>query len=580
MIGPESAYSELLHATKYRGSGETFDDYCIRYARATTKEEEHFRDLLDALRNQRVLPAGRQQLAVGRAHQITASNCFVMNNIHDSMDGIMTALKESAATLRTGGGIGVDFSSIRPKGDTIEGLGLKAYASGPVSFMKLWNTMSSTIMSAGHRRGAMMGSLRIDHPSIMEFVSAKQNQDELNNFNISVAVTDEFMEALDSDGLYKLKFKNRTYEEVRATDVWARIMERNWDWAEPGVLFIDRMNRMNPLNYCEKILTVNPCGEMPLPPYGNCLLGSLNIPKYLIQEPRQHGQLSLLDTYSLDYNLMKKDINTAVSAFDTVIDITYYPLAKQLNEAESKRQIGLGVTGMANALEIMGYPYASPDYIQTQSKILEFIRDEAYTASIWLAELRGPFPLFNAEGWLNSGFAKTLPNEIRASIRRHGLRNGRLLSIAPTGTISQCADNISSGIEPPFSLKYKRQVYMNDTQQEYEFIDYAYAKHQIKGKTAHEVTPQEHINVLAAAQKYVDSSVSKTCNVNGLTPDGRGGVSFDQFKNIYLQAYTLGCKAVSTFNINGSRNGLLRAEVEEPQACILDPETGIKSCDS
>jgi ribonucleoside-diphosphate reductase alpha chain len=271
--GPRTDFGAMIHAMKYRGKDESFDDYCVRYARATTDSHQHFYDLLALLRDQVVLPAGRQQIAVGRAHQITAFNCYVGAAIPDDTKGIFASVTDGAMTLRSGGGCGWDFSTLRPDGELVRGLGLGAKASGPISFMHVWNSMCGTIMSAGERRGAMMGVLRCDHPDIMNFIRAKQTAGALTNFNISVAATDEFMEAVESDGLYSLRFGGNTYGKVRALDVWAAMMEGNWDNAEPGVLFIDRINRLNPLNYCETIAATNPCAEQPLPPNGACLLG-------------------------------------------------------------------------------------------------------------------------------------------------------------------------------------------------------------------------------------------------------------------------------------------------------------------
>lgn len=569
MYGPVTPYSEHLHATKYRVDSETFDDYCVRYARTTTDDEIHFRHLLDGLRHQRILPAGRQQLAVGRPYDITAMNCYVGGTIPDTSEGIMDELKYSMLTLRSGGGCGWDFSTLRPFGDPIRGLGVKAYSTGPVSFMGCWDAMCATVLSAGHRRGAMMGVLRVDHPDVMRFINAKQDQGSLTNFNISVAVTDKFMVALECDGLYDLTFDNRVYDRVRATDVWARIMERNWDWAEPGVLFIDTINRMNPLGYCEKIAATNPCGEQPLPPNGACLLGSLNLPKYISGN-------------EIDYDLLGLDVAMACTAFDAVIDVTRYPMERQREEQQNKRRQGIGVTGEANALEILGHSYASASYLKEKEKIGKFIRDTAYQTSIQAAKTRGSFPLFNATKWLKSGFAKTLPPKIRAGIKKTGLRNGLLLSIAPTGTISMCADNVSGGIEPPFALEQERLVFMPEGQRSVQLTDYAYAQYGVRGKTSSEVSARDHIKVLCATQKYIDSAVSKTCNVNGAIKGKKqkGSVTFEQFKDLFLQAYTGGAKGCTAFNKNGKRFGIITSlDDKGEEGCTINPETGAKTCE-
>jgi ribonucleoside-diphosphate reductase alpha chain len=582
MYGPQTEYAQHLHATKYRGEDESFDDYCIRYARATSENESHFRHLLDALREQRLLPAGRQQLAVGRPYEITAMNCYVGATIDDTSEAIMEELKHSMLTLRSGGGCGWDFSTLRPSGDPIRGLGIKAYSTGPVSFMGCWDAMCFTVLSAGHRRGAMMGVLRVDHPDIMRFINAKSDSNSLTNFNISVAVTDEFMEALASDSSYTLSFGGRSYGKVKAVDVWARVMERNWDWGEPGVLFIDRINQFNPLGYCETISATNPCGEQPLPPNGACLLGSLNLPKYL-SEPILHLVDAGKSSYSLDMDLLSLDVATAVLAFDRVIDTTRYPLERQREEQQNKRRMGIGVTGIANALEIMGLPYASPAYLEEQDKIFALIREVAYNTSITLAREKGSFPEFKASKWLATGWGKSLPKHIKSRIRKEGLRNGTLLSQAPTGTISMCADNVSSGIEPPYSLDSRRLVHMPDGQVEVSLKDYALRYYSKAGRTAAEVSAEEHVDVLCRTQAYMDSAVSKTCNVNGAKYGQKADntVSFEEFKKLYLRAYEGGAKGCTTFNINGNRQGIFVKEEAEQvgAACTIDPATGIRTCD-
>ena len=587
MYGPQNPFSQELHATKYRADGESFDDYCVRYARTTAHDEKHFRDLLDALRHQRLLPAGRQQLAVGRPYQVTAMNCYVGGVIDDSMDGIMNECRRSAMTLRTGGGCGWDFSTIRPHGDPVRGLGFKAYATGPVSFMGIWNAMCSTVMSAGHRRGAMMGVLRVDHPDIMKFIHAKRDQNSLTNFNVSVAITDAFMEALANDDLYELKFDDTVYDKIRASDVWATIMENNWDWAEPGVLFIDRINQMNPLGYCEQITATNPCGEQPLPPHGACLLGSLNIVKYLTPTMTTTNGNVFERRYTLDRDLLRQDVVSAVKAFDRVIDVTHYPLAEQREAQRTKRRMGIGPTGMANALEIMGFSYGTDEYITKQNEILELIRDTAYIASIELAMRYGSFEAFDALGWQESGYVDTLPADIVDDVMKHGLRNGLLLSIAPTGTISMVADNVSSGIEPPYTLTAKRLVHMPEGQVEVNLNDYAYEYYGVKGETAQTVSAWAHVKVLCAAQHYIDSAVSKTCNVFGVKEKTTNvGVTFAEFKDIYRFAYDNGAKGCTTFNVNGKRFGIISEAKDddsnpevEGAACFIDPTTGVRSCD-
>jgi ribonucleoside-diphosphate reductase alpha chain len=587
IYGPRNEYGQLIHAMKYRDPGETFDDYCIRYARTVADTPQEFRRLLNYLRDQTTLPAGRQQRAVGRPFETTAFNCFVMGEIPDSTAGIFELLRDSALTLRAGGGIGMDFSTLRPQGEPVRGLGHGATASGPISFMQCWHTMCATMMSAGERRGAMMGVLRVDHPDILHYVRAKQDQASLTNFNISVAVTDEFMEALENDGRYKLRFGDTVFGQARAVDVWAAICENNWDWAEPGVIFIDRINRLNPLYYCETIAATNPCAEQALPPWGACLLGSTNLVK-LIQPVHEANGVQLaaqsgkqVVRYELDLERLDDAVDVAVRAYDNVIDRTVYPLPQQEAEAKAKRRMGVGVTGMANALEVCGLPYATPDYLQKQDEILERILIRAYRTSMELAKERGPFPLWDAEAYCKGEFFRTrLPEDLQYEIRKHGLRNGLLTSIAPTGTISQAADYVSSGIEPVFMMEGSRTVLTPQGPKVFDVTDYAYAHYGVKGRTANEISGEEHIDVLCRAQRYVDNSISKTCNINGQIAGKGDGVSYDDFKKLYLRAWNGGAKSCSLFNTNGKRLGILRPREEEAEgaACFPDPVTGERAC--
>jgi ribonucleoside-diphosphate reductase alpha chain len=564
--GPRTAFGQTIHAMKYRAPGETFDDYCIRYARKVADDEKHFRRLLHFLREQILLPAGRQQLSVGRPNLTTAFNCFVGATIADDTADIFEAVKRGALTMRSGGGMGWDFSTLRPKGEPIRGLGHGAYSSGPVSFMDVWHSMCGTIMSAGERRGAMMGTLRVDHPDIIEFIKAKRTPGRLTNFNISVTVTDEFMEALESDGTYNLRFGDTVHSIARAVDVWAAIMESNWDWAEPGVIFIDRVNRLNPLYYCETISSTNPCAEQPLPPNGCCLLGSINIVK-------------LLSGKELDMELLLDATEAAVRAFDNVIDRTIYPLSEQQEEERLKRRMGLGVTGMANALEITGLQYGTKEYLTKQNEILRILNNQAYGESSERARSKGSFPLFDVEKYCNGEFFKTLDEPIQHSIKKNGLRNGLLTSIAPTGTISLTADNVSSGIEPVFSLRGKRLIFTPMGQKEFDVSDYAVEFHNIEGRTTNQVSAEEHVDVLCNAQKFVDSSISKTCNVLGQISGEGPGVKYDEFKQLYTRAYIGGAKSCTTFNLNGKRTGIMRAVEDDGDACVYDPATGIRSCE-
>lgn len=602
--GPRTEFGRTIHATKYRAPEERFDDYAVRYSRAVSGDDDRlFRRVLRYVRDQSLLPAGRQQHSMGRPYLTTAYNCFLGGTIADSYEGIMDALKWGGMTLRTGGGVGWDFSTLRPKGEPIRGLGHGSFASGPISFMRVWDTNCETILTAGHRRGAMMGVLRVDHPDILEFIGAKRATGQLKNFNISVAVTDAFMEALAADGLYDLRFGEIRYAPVRAVDVWARIMESNWDWAEPGVLFIDRINQRNPLYYCETIAGTNPCAEQPLPPWGACLLGSVNIVKLLTPartgndtaycEADGYGSSVLpfrervvdarASRWDIDYELLDDLVDCAVRVFDNVPERTTFPLEQQRKEALDKRRMGVGVTGMANAIEIIGHKYGSPDYIAAQDRILERIAHQAYRTSVELAKEKGPFPLFDAAKYLEGWFAKTvLTDEIRHGIEAHGLRNGLLLSIAPTGTISMAADNLSSGIEPPYAIRAQYDIEMPSGKVTFDTTDHAFEFFGVTCRTADETTAEQHVDVLCAAQKFVDSSISKTCNVTGQVAGAGPGVSFADFKQLYSRAYAGGAKGCTTFNRNGKLLGVRRnldaeADTEGGAACTFD-ELGRKTC--
>lgn len=566
MEGPTTAFAEQLHSEKYRSPGESFREAMNRVAGALTDGNDYkpFRDLL---LDMRFLPAGRVQAAVGATRRTTAFNCFVSPSITDSFvsgqNSIMDCAAQAATTMRMGGGIGYDFSTLRNRGAIIKKLQSKS--SGPVSFMEIFDAVGRATSSAGHRRGAQMGVLRVDHPDIEEFIHAKQNSNRLTGFNVSVAVTDEFMEAVGRGGSFELKFAGQVVKEVDAQALWEMLMRSTWDWAEPGVLFIDTINRMNNLWYCEKIAATNPCGEQPLPPYGACLLGSFNLPKY-VSVSRASGAL----TTSFDWGQFRSDIRLAVRAMDRVTDVSIYPLHEQEQEAQNKRRMGLGVTGLANAVETIGYPYGSPNFVAFESEILNNLRDYSYAASVELARERGAFPYFSKE-YCDGQFVATLPDDLQADIGRYGIRNSHLTSIAPTGTISMAADNVSSGIEPVFSLKAKRLVNMADGQREISVEDYALKTWGVSGRTVDQVTVQEHIDVLCAAATRVDSAVSKTCNVPATTV-------WADFKNIYVQAWQRGAKGCTTYQVGGKRGAILEAATEDG-ACAYDPATGIRSCE-
>ncbi len=561
-IGPQSSISQEIDQMKYRQKDESFDQKIKRIARALSDGIEHQYELESILGNMRFLPAGRVQAAVGSNRITTAYNCFVSGVIEDNMNSIMEKASEAAETMRRGGGIGYDFSRIRPRGDKIKSL--DSQASGPVSFMGIFDAVCQTIASSGHRRGAQMGVLRVDHPDIEEFIMAKRNSDRLTGFNVSVGVTDKFMEALtnDLDSSFTLEFEGRPYKTICARDLWNKIMDSTWDWAEPGVLFIDRIAEMNNLYYCEDIFATNPCGEQPLPPYGACLLGSFNLTKYLETN----------DTTSFSFNQFKEDIHHVVRAMDNVIDRTIYPLKQQADEAKDKRRMGLGVTGLANAGEMMGLPYASNEFMIWAEKVFACLRDTCYKASALVAKEKGPFPLYR-EDYLKSNFVRGLPASVKKLIREHGIRNSHLTSIAPTGTISLVADNVSGGIEPTFSHYYDRTIQTFEGAKTERVEDYAYAKG-TEGRTANDINVQEHLSVLLLAQNYIDSACSKTCNVGD-------DVTQEEFKQVYIDAWKGGAKGCTTFRMSGKRFGVLnvvKEEEEEVEACFIDPTTGQKEC--
>jgi len=579
--GPTLGISQEISQMKYRSKGESFKDAMIRVADALKDNEEHYLQFKDILLNQRFLPAGRVQAAMGAPRAVTAYNCFVSGTLEDSMEDIMEKAAEAAQTMRLGGGIGYDFSSLRPRGDHIASLDSRS--SGPISFMGIFDAICKTIASAGHRRGAQMGVLRVDHPDIEEFIKAKNNSITLTQFNVSVGITDEFMDAVIHDKMFDLKFEGRKYKTVRAKYLWDEIMRGSYDWAEPGVLFIDTINKKNNLGYCETIAATNPCGEQPLPPYGACLLGSFNLVKYIYTDGEGIGKVR-----AFDYEQLKHDIAPVVRAMDNVIDRTVYPLEEQRLEAQNKRRMGLGVTGVANAGEALGYEYGSPEFLEWLEEVMTVIRDTCYQSSISLALEKGPFPLFQADKYLESGFARTLPENIRRDLNNYGIRNSHLLSVAPTGTISLSADNVSSGIEPVFSHSYVRTIQTFEGPKEERVEDYGYRVFGVKGKTANELSVFDHVKVLNLASKYVDSACSKTCNVGD-------EVTWDQFKDVYMQAYLGGASGCTTFRASGKRYGILNAAavedvaeepeaeeddfVEESGACFFDINTGLRTCE-
>lgn len=572
--GPKTPFAQKIHAEKYRGKGETFRDSMTRVAARLSDTGEHFEAFRDILLHQRFLPGGRIQASAGSTqNRITPYNCFVSGTIADSYtDGqgsIMERAKQAAVTMRLGGGIGYDFSTLRPRGELIRKL--NSQSSGAVSFMHIYDAICLATASSGHRRGAQMGVLRIDHPDIEEFIRSKQNSHKLLGFNISIAVTDDFMRAVKADDDFALKWGGRIYRAVRARDLWEQVMRSTYDWAEPGVLFIDTINENNNLKYAETIAATNPCGEQPLPPFGACLLGSFNLTKYITPGPAPAQ-------WAFDYAQLSLDIPHVVRAMDNVIDIAEYPLFEQEQEAKRKRRMGLGVTGAANAIEALGYSYGSPGFCKMLEILLRYIRDNVYRTSVELAQEKGAFPLYQ-NAYLHSPFIQNLPQDIQTDIAAYGIRNSHLLSIAPTGTISLAADNVSSGIEPVFSYEMNRTLVEFNGNTAYTLTDYGYANFGVKGRRAADCTVTDHLAVLRTASQWVDSAVSKTCNLPA-------DIGWEDFKDVYIHAWEAGCKGITTYRDGCLRGAVLtsaepeKEEAIEPAAsCEFDPATGRRSCE-
>jgi len=519
----------------------------------------------EALSGFKFLPAGRVIAGAGTGRTVTLFNCFVMGTIPDDMSGIFENVREAALTMQQGGGIGHDFSTLRPLGAPVKGVG--ADASGPLSFMDVWDAMCRTIMSAGSRRGAMMATLRCDHPDIEAFVDAKRDPARLRMFNVSVLVTDPFMQAVKDDADWDLVFGGKVYRTVKARALWERIMRATYDCAEPGVIFIDRVNRRNNLHYCETIQATNPCGEQPLPPYGACLLGSINLAA-LVKDP-------FTPDARLDHEVLERLVPVAVRMLDNVIDVSRFPLPQQEKEAKAKRRIGLGVTGLADALIFCGVRYGSKRAIELSREWLAAVQRLSYLASADLAAEKGSFPLYDRARYLAGETIKALPEDVRSAIGRYGIRNALLNSIAPTGTISLLADNVSSGIEPVFAFHHVRHVLQPDGSRREESVeDLAWRRwHALKGAAeppadvfvdAQTLTPDDHLAMQAAAQDFVDSSISKTIN---LPRD----ISFEAFKHVYEEAYAQGCKGCTTYRPNDVTGAVLEVKPAESARTVAVP---------
>ncbi len=531
-------------------------------ARTETDPAHWEREFRNALEDFRFLPAGRILAGAGTGRSVTLFNCFVMGTIPDSMDGIFAMLKEAAITMQQGGGIGYDFSTIRPKGAPV--VGVAADASGPLSFMDVWDSMCRTIMSAGSRRGAMMATMRCDHPDIEDFIAAKADPARLRMFNLSVLATDRFIAAVKADESWDLVFGGKVWKTVQARDLWNRIMKSTFDHAEPGVIFIDRINERNNLHYCESIAATNPCGEQPLPPYGACLLGSINLAR-LVHDPFGSNA-------ELDIDALERLVATAVRMMDNVVDVSRFPLEAQRQEAEAKRRIGLGVTGLADALLMTGKRYGSPDAAGVTEEWMRRIARSAYLASATLAAEKGAFPLFDRDAFMAGRTMRNMDEDVREAVAKNGIRNALLTSIAPTGTISLYAGNVSSGIEPVFAFAYNRKVLQPDgSRVEEEVVDYAVQlwrdrfgdrplpEHFVDAQS---LKPEDHVRMQAAAQKWVDSSISKTINCPA-------DIDFGDFRAVYMSAWDQGCKGCTTYRPNevtGSVLSVAKTDDAVPEA--------------
>ena len=556
------------------------------YAKDPSREAK--RDALEAMQRGLWVPAGRIQAGAGTPNVVTLLNCYMCQDIHDSMSGIADALRDAMLTMQQGGGIGMNFSTLRPTGAFLRRTG--AVASGPLPFMDMWDSMCQTIMSAGSRRGAMMAVMDCEHPDLLEFITAKHQKGRLTNFNVSVLITDAFMDAVKEDEEWFLGFNVPradgqhlfvterddlgsvepwyAYAKHRARDLWNLILENTYEWSEPGVIFIDRINRQNNLRYCETITGTNPCGEQPLPPNGCCNLGAVNLAR-MVRDP-------FTETAQFDFALLRDVAAVGTRFLDNVIDTTLYPLEEQAKEEYAKRRIGVGITGLGNCLAQLRVKYGSDDAVRITDMILNELRESVYSTSIDLAAERGPFPLYDKDRWGRGSPQETLlQNETRGRLQEHGIRNGVLLTIAPTGTTSIYAGNVSSGLEPVFLHKAQRQVRQDDdtwkpyTAYDYGYLLYCHTKHidpDRSGKlpeymaTHEDLTPGDHLLMQGACQRHIDASVSKTINC----PQD---MTFDQFEDLYTVAYNEGLKGCTTYRYSEVRGSILSsadAEAGQP----------------
>ena len=541
--------------------------------------EQLEQQFFSAMYDFKFLPAGRIISGAGTERNVTLFNCYVMGTIPDSLDGIFDMLKEAALTMQQGGGIGYDFSTLRPKGAPVKGV--ESFSSGPLTFMDVWDAMCKTIMSAGNRRGAMMATMRCDHPDILEFVHAKQDPLRLRQFNVSVLVTDPFMEAVAKGEDWDLVFDGVVYNTVNAKELWDQIIQNTYDYAEPGVIFIDRINRENNLWFLETISATNPCGEQPLPPYGACLLGSLNLARFV--------ELPFTEQADVNWGSLEETTRAAVRLLDGVIDTSKFPLPQQEEEAMYKRRQGLGITGLADMLFMIGMKYGSGEAVSFVNRLMENIAIWAYEESIEMAKEYGPAPFIESKEarrqFCESVMMQRLPEHIRTGVTLHGIRNSHLLSIAPTGTISMYAGNVSSGIEPVFAPWYDRTIINDDvdlTKRKERVMVYCVHKYFEAGLTveddwwkkymvtAQDLDPHHHIIMQGAAQKWIDSSISKTVNIPV-------DYSFDEFQAVYMDAWDHGCKGCTTYrpnDVTGSILSVVEEEKDEPEVLVDEEYDG------
>lgn len=601
--------SRLIWDSKYRfrshgqpreaGIRESWHRVADAVAAAEIKDRQRWsRQFQDALDGFRFLPGGRILAGAGTPHRVTLFNCFVMGVLEDSMDGIFSALHEGALTMQQGGGVGYDFSTLRPEGSPAQATG--TIASGPVSFMRIWDATCATLLSTGSRRGAMMATLRCDHPDVETFISAKRQSGELSNFNLSVQISDDFMNAVARDEDWPLVFPAAQLDgtsfsgapqvhrrwtgqndavpctvirSVRARELWEKILRGAYEYAEPGVLFVDTINKTNNLAYREHLTATNPCGEIPLPPYGACDLGSINLAAF-VDQPYS-------DSAALDFDAIAGRAATATRFLDNVIDVSEFPLPSQADQARGTRRIGLGITGLADALIMLGADYDSDAGRRIASEVMGLICHAAYRTSVQLAREKGVFPFYDRDAFLASHFVMSLPDDIRDGIAKHGIRNSHLTAIAPAGTISLLANNISSGIEPVFSTEYDRRVLK---------VDGSYARHRVRDYAlqkwreldpsrrgtppgyvcAHELSPRAHVDMMAALQPFVDNAISKTVNV----PEE---FSFKDFSSLYDAAWRAGLKGCTAFRANPVTGSILEvsaadAELSSLHCCNIERE--------